>query len=478
MHQENTVDNNKLANLILSKRLATVDQIKIVWPQLTPSKNIGMVLVENGIIPQMIYSKIYEFFLKSSGAGAPPASDNSTRTETRTEPAQTNQQSQGQRENTVITRNQGQSDGDMQQPVPGEGGSLPTLSMNHSLQDMLKYTRIIDASDIHLSPNTPVTVRKYGKLLPLTDTAMHPQMIKERIQSILSDTQKSYFEKKGDLEFVYCLEGGGRFRVTIMKQRHGWDLTARCIPMTIRSFEEIGMPESCRELTQWAQGLVLITGPACCGKTTSLITLIDLINRSRYDHIITLESPIEYIFTSTCAQITQREIGKDSVNQEAALRAALREDPDIIVVGELRDLSTIQLAVTAAETGHLVFATMNTISASRTIYRLIDSFPPEEQSIMRNMISESLRGIISQQLIPRKDNNGMVAAFEVLVVNSAVANMIRKDEAHQLGTAMITGKAAGMRLLDDSLKLLAAQEIIGEEEVTTRSMIYSPLTVK
>jgi len=234
------------------------------------------------------------------------------------------------------------------------------------------------------------------------------------------------------------------------------------------------MPAACRGLTEWAQGLVLVTGPASCGKSSTLATLVEMLNQTRPDHIITIESPIEQTFTSAKAQITQRQIGRDTASQEAALRAALREDPDIIVVGELRDLSTIQLAVSAAETGHLVFATMNTINASRTIYRLIDSFPPEEQAIIRNMVSESLRGVISQQLVPRCDSEGLVAAYEVLLVNSAVSNMIRKDEAHQLGTAMITGKASGMQLLDDSLKMLAAQGIISQQEVNARCVVKAP----
>jgi twitching motility protein PilT len=231
------------------------------------------------------------------------------------------------------------------------------------------------------------------------------------------------------------------------------------------------MPLSCKGLTQWAQGLVLVTGPASCGKSSTLSTLIEMINQTRTDHIITIESPIEQLFTPAKSQITQRQLGRDTLSQEAALRAALREDPDIIVVGELRDLATIQLAVSAAETGHLVFGTMNTICASRTIYRLIDSFPPEEQSIIRNMVSETLRGVISQQLIPRQDGSGLVAAYEVLLVNSAVANMIRKDEAHQLGTAMITGKASGMQLLDDSLRMLASQGIISQEEMNDRCVM-------
>jgi twitching motility protein PilT len=349
-----------------------------------------------------------------------------------------------------------------------------TLSTYSSINDLLKYARSIDASDLHLSPNNPIIVRKYGKLQSLTKDLLDADMMQSKVQALLTDEQLCIFEKQGDLECIKSLDGAGRFRVTVLKQRGGWDITARCIPDRIRSFEETGMPPACKALTQWAQGLVLITGPASCGKSSTLATLVEMINLSRTDHIITLESPIEYVYTSARSQITQRELGKDTFNQEAALRAALREDPDIIVVGELRDLAAIQLAVSAAETGHLVFGTMNTICASRTIYRLIDSFPPEEQSIIRNMVSESLRGVISQQLVPRINGDGLVAAYEVLLVNSAVSNMIRKDEAHQLGSAMITGKASGMQLLDDSLRVLVSNGIISQQEAASRFVSRLP----
>jgi twitching motility protein PilT len=352
------------------------------------------------------------------------------------------------------------------------------VKLTDTILDMLVFTRQFEASDLHISVQNPLIVRRYGKLLRITDDILTAEMTKDFVRQLLSDEQFEKFTVTGDYEFVYENEQTGRFRVAILKQRAGWDITARCIPERIMTFEETGMPPSCKVLTQWAQGLVLVTGPTCCGKSASLATLVEMINQHRKEHIITLESPIEYLFTPSLAQITQREMGKDTVNQESALRAALREDPDIIVVGELRDLSTIQLAVSAAETGHLVFGTMNTISASRTIYRLIDSFPPEEQGIIRNMVSESLRGIISQQLIPKVDGSGMVAAYEVLIVNSAVANMIRKDEAHQLGTAMITGKANGMQILDDSLRALAMQGIISQEEATARSMVRTTIAGK
>ena len=360
--------------------------------------------------------------------------------------------------------------GDDTSPTEGSGytGDLPDI------RELFRYARSIDASDIHLSVNNPVIVRRYGVLVPTGDSIITPEYMHAQIRILLKENQFDAFRESGDLECVVDIENAGRFRVTVMKQRAGWDCTARCIPDSIRSFEETGMPAACRGLTEWAQGLVLVTGPASCGKSSTLATLVEMLNQTRPDHIITIESPIEQTFTSAKAQITQRQIGRDTASQEAALRAALREDPDIIVVGELRDLSTIQLAVSAAETGHLVFATMNTINASRTIYRLIDSFPPEEQAIIRNMVSESLRGVISQQLVPRCDSEGLVAAYEVLLVNSAVSNMIRKDEAHQLGTAMITGKASGMQLLDDSLKMLAAQGIISQQEVNARCVVKTP----
>jgi twitching motility protein PilT len=194
-----------------------------------------------------------------------------------------------------------------------------------------------------------------------------------------------------------------------------------------------------------------------------------MVNQERHDHIITIEEPIELIFQPAHCRITQRQIGPHTLNHNAALRAALREDPDIIVISELRDLDTIRLAVSAAETGHLVFGTMNTNNAGRTLYRLIDSFPPEEQGIIRNMISESLRGVISQQLLPRKDGQGMVPAYEMLLITQAVANIIRKDEAHQLGTAMLTGKSQGMVLLDDSLRTLIEKGILDPAEAMARA---------
>ena len=553
-----TVDNNKLANLIFSNNYATREQIMQLWPYIAPGRDIGQLLVTQGVLPLQVYQKMVVFLNQQNTVSQTPSQQSAARLvqhkgspQQTAKPRQAGQQVQAAQayQQTTQPRNSMQPQKSAL-PKTSPGRQPETASANvqpkavrpgksvvpnnlqivntqdelcqdialvpaadeicstgsddvfiDSLQygeklhtdnaervttdisdtgndipdirELFKYARSVDASDVHLSVNNPVIVRRYGVLVPLNDALVSADYMQSQIRLLLNDELFGSFSDSGDLECVLEVEGAGRFRVTVMKQRAGWDCTARCIPDRIRTFEETGMPQACRWLTEWAQGLVLVTGPACCGKSSTLGTLIEMLNQSRPDHIITIESPVEQVYTSAMAQITQRQIGRDTVNQEAALRAALREDPDIIVVGELRDLSTIQLAVSAAETGHLVFGTMNTINASRTIYRLIDSFPPEEQSIIRNMVSESLRGVISQQLVPRLDGSGLVAAYEVLLVNSAVANMIRKDEAHQLGTAMITGKASGMQLLDDSLKALAAQGIISQQEALSRCVMKS-----
>ena len=340
---------------------------------------------------------------------------------------------------------------------------------NSTWQELLAFARHHEAADLHLSAGNPILLRRYGALQAATQEPMGQESLRSWVEAALNPEQLAEFDAKGDIELIYTLPHYGRYRVTILKQRRGWDVTARVIPDRIRSMEESGLPESCRDLTKWAQGLVLVTGPVGCGKSTTLATLVDIVNQERHDHIITIEEPIEIIYPPAHCRITQRQIGPHTLGRDAALRAALREDPDIIVISELRDLDTIRLAVSAAETGHLVFGTMNTTNAARTLYRLIDSFPPEEQGIIRNMISESLRGVISQQLLPRKDGSGLLPAFEVLLVNTAVANMIRKDEAHQLATAMLTGKSSGMILLDDSLRTLVDRGLVDPLEAMSRA---------
>jgi twitching motility protein PilT len=343
------------------------------------------------------------------------------------------------------------------------------ITPNSSLNDILIFARHENASDVHIGALKPIIFRQFGRLKNITTEALNADQISLLITAALPKNLLDHFEETGDAEYVHTISGFGRFRMAIMKQRNGWDLTARVIPLQAPKFEDTGMTPACAGLTKWAQGMVLISGPAGCGKTTTLAVLVEMINQSRSDHIISIEEPIEIVYEPKQCQITQREINTHTLSQNNALRAALREDPDILIVSELRDLHSIQLAVSAAETGHLVFGTMNTVNAIQTISCLIDSFPAEEQSIMRNMISESLRGVICQQLVPKKDGKGMIPAYEILIVTPPVANLIRSNKMTQINNAITTSKSSGMILMDTSLEMLAKNSIISKEEASERS---------
>jgi twitching motility protein PilT len=441
-------ENELAAQLLFQHQLATQEQIMAHWPRISAQRNIGQLLVESGIITEATYAQLASHLEKMKTPAAMVAAPL-------------------QKPSTPIATESNQPR-ESAQRTPAQVKDPGRFELNQNLFEMLAHARAKGYTDLHLSSGNAVHVRQGGHLQPATQGKLTREKMQTIVREALGDDWPT-FEKTGDLETVVDLRQLGRFRIAALRQRSGLDLTARLIPQAIRSFDESGLPESCRELCHWAQGLVLVTGPAGCGKTSTLASLVELVNATRSDHIITIEDPIEILFQPNGCQITQRQIGKHTQSREAALKAALREDPDIIVISELRDLDTIKLAVSAAETGHLVFGTMNTINATRTIYRLIDSFPPEEQGIVRSMVSESLRGVISQQLMPRRDGNGVIPAYEVLIVNSAVANMIRKDEAHQLGTAMITGKSSGMVVLDDSLRKLIDTGLIDPEEAWSRA---------
>ena len=329
-----------------------------------------------------------------------------------------------------------------------------SITTTNSFNEILAFARKQQASDIHLSAESQITLRQFGQLKAISTDNLTSKRLKEMVIECLPHESIELFVATGDCELIYSLTGLGRFRITMIKQHHGLDVTVRLIPMEIPKFESTGMPASCANLTKWAQGLVLITGPAGSGKTTTLATLVDMINQTRNDHIVSIEQPIEIVFEPKQCQITQREINLHTVSQHNALRAALREDPDILIISELRDLQTVQLAISAAETGHLVFGTMNTVNAAQTISRIIDSFPSEEQPIIRNMLSESLRGVICQQLIPKIDGSGMAVAYEVLIVNQSIANLIREGRTGQISNAITTGRNAGMILLENSLQAL------------------------
>ena len=354
-------------------------------------------------------------------------------------------------------------DGQVREVIPAQ------LSASDSLDQILLFARKHRASDVHLSPGSPILIRRFSHLKPVSPTALNAEEIRTIIREGIPTRQLEHFIAFGDMEMAHTIQGGGRFRVTLVKQRFGWEITARVIPSKIRPFSESQLPPSCQELTKWSQGLVLVTGPMGSGKSTTLCTLVDLINSDRADHIISIEQPVEFVFTPKRCQITQRQVNLHTLSQANALRAALRQDPDIIVISELRNLESISLAVSAAETGHLVLATMNTANAQRTVNRIVDAFPPDEQEVVRNMISETLRGVISQQLVPLLDGNGLVPAYEVLIVTKAISNLIRKNNLHQLASAMLTGRGMGMSLLDDSLKKLLADGLIDGSEAFSRA---------
>jgi twitching motility protein PilT len=339
-----------------------------------------------------------------------------------------------------------------------------------SVDDYLHLAQQYDCSDLHLATGSPPMWRRYGTLQPIWANAalLTADDTRQLAYNFLSDHHTKTLEKRGDVDFAYSPDYG-RFRCSVVVQRLGIDLTFRVINTSIRTIDDLALPDTCRTLTRYHNGLVLVTGPTGSGKSTTLAALVDEVNKEREDHIITLEDPIEYVFEPKGCHINQREVGTHTQSFAAALRGALREDPDVIMVGEMRDLETISLAITAAETGHLVLGTLHTGNAPRTLDRVLDVFPSDQRDQIRIMVSESLRGIVSQQLIPRADGNGRVMALELLVNTPAVSNSIREGKTFMLPGIMQTGKAVGMIAMDDSLKNLYSEGHISREEAHSRA---------
>jgi twitching motility protein PilT len=326
------------------------------------------------------------------------------------------------------------------------------------------------ASDVHLGVATPPIWRMHGTLEPMWPDA--PLLTEEQTVSLaegfMPEVYKEELNTRGDSDFAYENDYG-RYRVSVVRQRLGVEIVFRLINTHVRTMDELGLPQYLKLLTRYQNGLILITGSVGSGKSTTLAAMIEQINVERHDHIITLEDPIEYIIRSKNCHVSQREVFTHTKSFSAALRAALREDPDVIMVGEMRDLETISLAITAAETGHLVLATLHTANASRTLARLLDVFPPEQQEHVRVMVAESLRGVISHQLIPRKDGSGRALALEILTNTPAVANVIRENKTYLLPGILQTGKKHGMCLMDDTLIDLYENDVISAEEACARA---------
>ena len=348
-----------------------------------------------------------------------------------------------------------------------ESESVQTLA---HVDQYLQIAQESNASDLHLGVNAQPIWRRNGILEPIWLQAhkLAAADTESLAMGFLTDAQKALLTDRGDIDFAYS-NSFGRFRASVVRQRLGYDLVFRIISTNLRTMDDLGLPQSLKALTQYHNGLVLVTGSVGSGKSTTLAALIEEVNRSRHDHIITLEDPIEYIIASKGCHVTQREVHTHTKSFGAALRGALREDPDVIMVGEMRDLETIQLAITASETGHLVLGTLHTGNASRTLDRVLDVFPVDQREQIRIMVSESLRGIISQQLVPRIDGRGRVLALEILTNSPAVANLIREAKTYMLPGVMQTGKKAGMKLMDDSLMELYDAGLISQEEALARA---------
>jgi twitching motility protein PilT len=331
------------------------------------------------------------------------------------------------------------------------------------------------ASDIHITVGIPPAFRIDGELVSFGNKKLYPEDTEYLVKQTMNELQFEKFIEAGEYDFSFSIQGISRFRVNAYKQRGSFGMALRIIPYDIPTMQFLGLPSVIEELTELNRGLILVTGPTGSGKSTTLATMIDKINSNRRCHIITLEDPIEYLHKHDKSIINQREIGTDTKSFANALRGALREDPDVILVGEMRDLDTISIAITAAETGHLVLSTLHTIGAPQTIDRIIDVFPPYQQQQVRIQLSSVIQAIITQQLLPKADGKGRIAAFEVMIATPAIRNLIRESKVHQIETAMLTGTKNKMQTMDNSLlqlyktgkitKDMAISRAISQEEI-------------
>jgi twitching motility protein PilT len=352
--------------------------------------------------------------------------------------------------------------------------AVPDIAVeSHPLAHVDQYLEIgqkTGASDVHLGVAAPPIWRIHGSLEPMWPDA--PRLTHEQMEALaegfMPEVYKEELNTRGDSDFAYENQYA-RYRTSVVRQRLGIEIVFRVINTHVRTMDELGLPQHLKLLTRYQNGLILVTGSVGTGKSTTLAAMIEHVNTERHDHIITLEDPIEYIISSRNCHVSQREVFTHTESFATALRASLREDPDVIMVGEMRDLETISLAITASETGHLVLATLHTANASRTLDRLLDVFPSDQQEHIRVMVAESLRGVICHQLIPRQDGTGRVLALEILTNTPAVANVIRENKTYMLPGIIQTGKKQGMRLMDDALIDLYDRGLISAEEAYERA---------
>ena len=345
-----------------------------------------------------------------------------------------------------------------------------------TLDQVFKVAVKMRASDVHIAPGEPFMVRCMGKLKRLKSPKLSASHTVTLVGELLTPLQTKELEKEQQLDFAYDLKGVGRFRGSAMLHNNGVSGVFRVIPPGIPTLEELGMPDLIKTILENHQGIIMVTGATGHGKTTTLAAMVDYINTNRSTHILTVEDPIEFIHPFKKGVVNQRELGTGTLSYQNALKGALRQDPDVIVIGELRDLDTISLAISASETGHLVIGTLSTSSGPKTIERVIDSFPPGEQSQIRAMLSESLKGVITQRLIPASDGKSMKIALEILIGNLSIANLIRDEKTYQIQSTMQIGKKLGMRIMDDSVIALLEEGSISLE--TAKANIENKLLLK
>lgn len=334
--------------------------------------------------------------------------------------------------------------------------------------DLLKQSIELGASDIHITVESPPIAKVKGKFIKLTETRLNSKNTKEMASILAGEKNFKRIQEHGECDFSVTIETGERFRVNAYKQKGDYAIAIRTITSSIPSFEELGLPQVLKKFTEKHKGLVLVTGPTGSGKSTTIASLIDIINENQQKHIITLEDPIEYIHNHKQSLVNQREIGQDTDTFHSALKAILRQDPDVILVGEMRDPETISIALTAAETGHLVFSTLHTVGSAKTIDRIVDMFPSEQQQQVKTQLSTVCEGVISQQLIQTIDGRKRVLALEIMISNPAIRNLIRENKTYQIQNIIHTGAKQGMQSMDQELISLYKQGLISKESVLSR----------
>lgn len=339
------------------------------------------------------------------------------------------------------------------------------------MRELLEAMAERSASDLHITAGVAPTLRVHGHLVRLDFPPLTPEQTKALAYSMITTEQRERFEANHELDFSYGITGLSRYRVNVYQQKNAVGIAIRSIPHQPKTFEELGLPlEMCSSLIQRHKGLILVTGPTGQGKTTTMAAMIDKINRTRDVHIVTVEDPLEYLYSHEKSLVNQREVGQDTHSFPAALKYVLRQDPDVVLIGEMRDLETIQAALTIAETGHLTFATLHTNSCAQSVDRIIDVFPPHQQSQVRAQLALVVEAVFNQLLVPRKDGRGRVMAMEILIATPAIRNMIREEKVHQIYSAMQAGQKFGMQTMNQALANLYLRGLISRQEAVSRSL--------